>query len=190
MLQRRGHRHSARCVACRHFGAQRHLWQCHRVASLLAAAPVSISPSLLVRLERRICCKISVDEAVTGAGSRFSNTGSAGSRASAAAQRGASGLGRLLTAQALQAESPRYFLIDCRTKDEVRASYSRAHVFTWRHPPLLPYCTFSQFDFGGRLPTAFHFDPILFDDPELLDERMAVFKVRKQGSGASCRFIA
>ena len=33
-----------------------------------------------------------------------------------------------------------------------------------------------QFDYGGRMPTAFHFDPALFEDPELLEERMAIFR--------------
>jgi hypothetical protein len=114
-------------------------------------SPIAISPSLLLKFERRMCMKISVDEVLSGAASRLTRcTSSDGADPTPAGTDAASeGFRRLASAQALADSSPRCFLIDCRSREE--------------------------FDFGGHLPTAFHFDPTLFEDPERLEERMSAF---------------
>jgi hypothetical protein len=129
--------------------------------------PIPVSPALLSRLEKRMCVKISVEEVLLGAGSRFAATPEVqaalqrSKAALAAAQSGeglplpavgddpdASGYA-LLTREGVWDIPPRFFLIDVRSREE--------------------------YEYGGHLPTAFHVSPELLQDPEQLEAVMAGF---------------
>lgn len=154
--------------------------------------PIPISNALLARLEKRVATKISIDELLVGAASRFtpSNTRSlqntrtrAASAPSIATDATGSGSGsgsggtdtthgppssdkQRALAEAASSTPPtalelllepdeslnaplRYFLIDCRSEGE--------------------------YELGGHLPTAFHLDSALLDDPEALEKVLAGF---------------
>lgn len=129
------------------------------------ADPIPISPALLSRLEKRVCVKISVEEVLIGAGSRFATTAPTHAslqRSKAAAGSSSNGQSNgavgadpdcsgfnLLNRDENWDATPRYFLIDVRSKEE--------------------------YEYGGHLPTAFHLDPALLQDPEKLDGVLAGF---------------
>ena len=134
--------------------------------------PIPVSSVLLARLEARISVKISVEELLIGAASRFTtrvaeheslsllqqrqqlSRGAAGGPQANEQEQGTqstpapTGWARLLHEDELESP-PRYFLLDCRPR--------------------------AEFEYGGRLPTAFHVDPQLLHDPEGLDALLESF---------------
>lgn len=132
-------------------------------------AALRVSHSLLTRLEQRVCVKISVEEVLVGAGTRFAvpdhfastlrssikqrnlrsipvvDAASQGS----ASETSTNGSFELLDNEENFDVPPRYMILDVRSK--------------------------SEYEFGGHLPTAFHLDEALLEDPEKLDALLQTF---------------
>jgi hypothetical protein len=134
-------------------------------------AALRVSHSLLTRLEQRVCVKISVEEVLVGAGTRFAVPDHfANTLRSSIKQRNLRSIPVMDTmSQGSSSESsvngkspfellnndenfdvpPRYMILDVRSK--------------------------SEYEFGGHLPTAFHLDEALLEDPEKLDTLLQTF---------------
>jgi hypothetical protein len=129
-----------------------------------------VSHSLLTRLEQRVCVKISVEEVLVGAGTRFAVPDHfANILRSSIKQR------NLRSIPVVDPTSPSYAFEDgsCRGSFELLDNDENFDV-TPRYM-ILDVRSKSEYEFGGHLPTAFHLDEALLEDPEKLDALLQTF---------------
>lgn len=123
-----------------------------------------VGPSLLARLEARLCIKISVEEMLAGSGARYAvaaggagagsvlRTGGSAAHPNAASARALAvgGLALLALEDSQWELPPQYLILDVRGEGEVK--------------------------YGGALPTAYHADPRAVRDAEALAALLATFE--------------